>query len=71
MTMKGKPITLGAKILAIATVYGGLSLKATIAPDLPFDDVLKAAAFAVIICAPVDLSLVIETIGQFIKKKEI
>lgn len=71
MELKGKQITLGSKLLGIATVYAGLVLKATIAPELPFNDVISAAVFAVVVCAPVDASLIIGAIGSSINSASI
>lgn len=62
MQLKGKPLTLGAKILACAIAIGGLALKATVAPALPIDDVLKVAAFVAGVFVTVDVSLWFEKI---------
>jgi hypothetical protein len=62
MELKGKTLSLGAKLFASALAIGGLAAKATIAPGLPIDDVLKTAAFVVGIFATVDVSLWLENI---------
>lgn len=65
MRLKGKPISLTAKIVSIALVLLGLIAKMSFAPLIPFDDVLKAAGFMVLVCSPIDASLVIEALlGQ-------
>lgn len=60
--LKGKPLTLGAKMLGSAIALGGLVLKATVSPELDIDAVLKVAGFIVVVFAPVDLSLVLEKV---------
>jgi hypothetical protein len=62
MELKGKPLSLGAKILGALISIAGLVLKATIAPDLPIDAVLKVAGFVVVFFASVDVSLWLEKI---------
>ncbi len=62
MELKGKPLSLGAKILGALIAVAGLALKATIAPDMPIDAVLKVAGFGVVIFASVDVSLWLEKI---------
>jgi hypothetical protein len=64
MELKGKPLTLGTKILAVVIVLVGLVMKATVAPDLNIDDVIKSAAFAVLVFSPIDVSLWLENIFQ-------
>jgi hypothetical protein len=59
MELKGKPLSLGAKILGSAIVIISLVLKATISPALAIDDCIKAAAFVVVIFAPVDVSMIL------------
>jgi predicted phage tail protein len=56
--LKGKPLSLGAKILGCFIAVGALLLKATISPGLDIDAAIKVAAFVVIVFAPVDLSLI-------------
>jgi predicted phage tail protein len=62
MELKGKPLSLGAKILGAIIAVGALALKATISPALDIDAALKAAAFVVIVFAPVDVSMVMGNI---------
>lgn len=64
MELKGKPLSLGAKIIGALIALVGLGVKAIWAPNLPYDDVLKAAAFVVLIFTPVDVSLWLENIFQ-------
>lgn len=58
MELKGKPLSLGAKILGAIIAILALLLKASISPDLDIDAALKVAAFVVLVFAPVDLSMV-------------
>ncbi|MDR1420645.1 MAG: hypothetical protein LBI86_09745 [Treponema sp.] len=62
MGLKGKPLSLGAKVLGSAVAIGALLLKATVNPQLDIDAALKTAAFVVLVFAPVDLSLVFSNI---------
>jgi predicted phage tail protein len=62
MELKGKPLSLGSKILGTIIAVGALVLKATISPMLDIDAAIKVAAFVVIIFAPVDLSMVMGNI---------
>jgi predicted phage tail protein len=55
--LKGKPLSLGAKMLGSAIAVGSLALKATVSPELDMDAALKAAAFVVLVFAPVDASM--------------
>ena len=64
MELKGKQLSLGAKIIGALIALIGLGVKALWAPDLSYDDVLKAAAFVVLIFTPVDVSLWLENIFQ-------
>jgi predicted phage tail protein len=57
MELKGKPLSLGAKVLGAAMAVGSLLMKATVAPDLDMDAALKAAGFVALLFAPVDLSM--------------
>jgi hypothetical protein len=57
MELKGKPLSLGAKILGAVIAIGALVLKATISPALDIDAAIKVAAFVVLIFAPIDLSI--------------
>jgi predicted phage tail protein len=58
MELKGKPLSLGAKVLGAAIAVGALALKATVSPALDIDAALKVAAFVVLVFAPVDMSMV-------------
>jgi predicted phage tail protein len=56
--LKGKPLSLGSKILGCSIAVGALVMKATISPALDIDAAIKVAAFVVIVFAPVDLSMI-------------
>jgi hypothetical protein len=56
--LKGKPLSLGAKIVGAFIAVLALVMKATVSPALDIDAAIKVAAFVVIIFAPVDLSLI-------------
>jgi predicted phage tail protein len=58
MELKGKPLSLGAKILGVVIAVGALVMKATISPGLDIDAAIKTAAFVVIVFAPVDVSMI-------------
>jgi hypothetical protein len=58
MELKGKPLTLGAKIMAAGIAIGGLIVKSFWSPSLDIDAVIKTAAFVVLVFAPIDLSLI-------------
>ena len=60
--LKGKPLTLAAKVLGSAVALAGLVLKATVSPELDIDAVLKVAGFIVLVFAPVDVSLVLQNL---------
>jgi sorbitol-specific phosphotransferase system component IIBC len=62
MELKGKPLSLVAKILGVIIAVGALILKATISPELDIDAAIKVAAFVVLVFAPVDLSMVMSNI---------
>jgi hypothetical protein len=62
LELKGKPLSLGAKILGAVIAVGALALKATVSPQLDIDAAIKTAAFVVVIFAPVDLSMVMSNI---------
>jgi predicted phage tail protein len=62
MELKGKPLSLAAKILGAVIAVGALVLKATASPALDIDAAIKTAAFVVVIFAPVDLSMVMGNI---------
>jgi hypothetical protein len=56
--LKGKPLSLGAKICGAVIALGSLILKATLLPTLDIDLSLKVAGFIVLIFSPIDLSLI-------------
>jgi hypothetical protein len=60
--LKGKPLSLGAKIIGAIIAVSALVLKATISPGLDIDAAIKVAAFVVIVFAPVDVSMVMSNI---------
>jgi len=61
MKLKGKQLTLYAKIAASLVVVSSLALKAFgEAPALKIDDAIKVGAFIATIFAPVDVSLWLE-----------
>jgi predicted phage tail protein len=62
MELKGKPLSLGAKILGAVIAVGALLLKATISPSLDIDAALKVAAFVVLVFAPIDVSMMMSNI---------
>jgi hypothetical protein len=62
MELKGKPLSLGAKLLGVVIAVGALALKATISLELDIDAAIKVAAFVVLVFAPVDLSMVMSNI---------
>jgi hypothetical protein len=62
MELKGKPLSLGAKILGAVIAVTALLFKATVSPGLDIDAALKTAAFVVVVFAPVDLSMVMGNI---------
>jgi hypothetical protein len=58
MELKGKSLSLGAKILGCVIGVGALVVKATVSPGLDIDAAIKVAAFVVIVFAPVDMSMI-------------
>lgn len=62
MELKGKPLTLCAKIVGACIALAGLAAKIWIDPGLDIDAVVKVAAFVVLIFATVDLSLIAENV---------
>lgn len=63
MELKGKPLTLSAKICGALLAFGGLGLKYSgLVPGLNIDDVLKVAFFTVAIFLPVDASLLVQNL---------
>jgi hypothetical protein len=62
MELKGKPLSLAAKILGAFIAVGSLVLKATISPALDIDAAIKVSAFVVLVFAPIDLSMVMSNI---------
>jgi len=62
MELKGKPLSLGAKILGAEIAISALAMKALVSPALDIDAAIKVAAFVVIVFAPVDISMVAKNI---------
>lgn len=63
MELKGKPLSLVAKLLAIAIVVAALAAKAAgIAPGLAIREAIEVAAFVALLFAPVDVSLWLEKV---------
>jgi hypothetical protein len=62
MELKGKPLSLGAKVLGAAIAIGALAVKATVSPSLDIDAALKVSAFVVLVFAPVDVSMIVGNI---------
>jgi hypothetical protein len=62
MTLKGKPLSLGAKITGAVIALGGLAAKIWIKPELDIDAVLKVALFVPLLFVTVDLSLIAEVV---------
>jgi hypothetical protein len=60
--LKGKQLSLGAKILAAVIAIGALVLKALVSPGLSIDDSLKVAAFVAVLFATVDVSMILGNI---------
>jgi hypothetical protein len=55
--LKGKPLSLGAKIIGALIAVSALVMKATVAPLLDIDAAIKVAAFVVLVFAPIDVSM--------------
>lgn len=61
MELKGKPLSLAAKLAGALIVLLALGLKAfNLTPAITMDDAIKAAAFVVVIFAPIDVSIWIQ-----------
>jgi hypothetical protein len=71
MELKGKPLSLGAKILGAFIAIGALILKATISPHLDIDAAIKVAAFVVLVFAPIDLSMIFKNIFEPLGSRKI
>ena len=56
--LKGKPLSLGSKMLGCIIAVGSLVMKAAVSPELDIDAAIKVSAFVVIVFAPVDLSMI-------------
>jgi len=59
LELKGKPLSLGVKILAAVIAIGALVMKATVSPMLDIDAALKVAGFCVVIFGTIDVSMII------------
>jgi hypothetical protein len=55
--LKGKPLSLAAKIIGALIAVSALVMKATISPLLDIDAAIKVAAFVVLVFAPIDVSM--------------
>jgi hypothetical protein len=55
--LKGKPLSLGAKITGAVIAVTALVMKATVSPSLDIDAAIKVAAFVVLVFAPIDVSM--------------
>lgn len=62
MELKGKPLSLISKSLAMLIAVGGLVLKATVMPDFDIDASLKTSMFVALVFSPVDASMVINNV---------
>lgn len=62
MELKGKPLSLGSKILGALIAVGGLAAKIWIDHDLDIDAVIKVAGIVVLFFSPIDLSLIAENV---------
>ena len=70
MELKGKPLTLGAKLLAGSIALAALIAKALgVAPGIVIREAIEVAAFVAILFAPIDVSLWLEKI--FERKNEL
>jgi hypothetical protein len=55
--LKGKPLSLGAKITGALVAVTALAMKATVSPLLDIDAAIKVVAFVVLVFAPIDVSM--------------
>jgi hypothetical protein len=55
--LKGKPLSLGAKIIGASIAAVSLVMKATVSPSLDIDAAIKVSAFVVLVFAPIDVSM--------------
>lgn len=62
MKLKGKPLSLGSKMLGALIALAGLAAKVWARPELDIDAVLKVAAFVPLLFATVDVSLIAEAV---------
>ena len=61
MELKGKPLSLAAKLAGALIVLLALGLKAfNVTPLITIDDAIKTAAFVVVVFAPIDVSIWME-----------
>jgi hypothetical protein len=60
--LKGKPLSLGAKIIGALIAVSALVMKATVSPLLDIDAAIKVAAFVVLVFAPIDVSMCMKNI---------
>ncbi len=59
--VKGKPLSLTSKMIAVAMVCGAVCAEVVTGRPVPINDVIKAAIFIMLVFAPVDISLWVET----------
>lgn len=62
MRLKGKPLSLIAKLIGALIAVAGLAAKIWIRPDLDIDSVLKVACIVVLFFSPIDISLIAENV---------
>ncbi len=62
MELKGKPLSLASKLIAMIIAIGGLILKAACMPDFDIDAALKTALFVAVVFSPVDASMVVSNL---------
>lgn len=60
MSLKGKQLSLMAKIIALVFVIICFVVMVVTGVDIPIDDAIKVAIFAALVFSPVDISLWIE-----------
>jgi hypothetical protein len=61
MTLKGKPLSLLSKLLAVFFVLLCFCVNIFTSCKIPMDDVIKVALFMALVFSPVDVSLWMET----------
>lgn len=61
LRLKGKPLSLSSKLVAVLLVFTAILAEIITGKTLPINDVIKAAIFIMLVFAPVDISLWMET----------